>query len=67
MTNRLNGISQARQDNLAKDILDGQELSVVRELIRDAYRQPESRDKTGAANEFALTWLIKCSRNERAL
>lgn len=67
MTNRLNGISQVRQDNLAKDILDGQELSVVRELIRDAYRQPESRDKPGAANEFALTWLIKCSRNEGAL
>ena len=64
MTNRLNGISQVRQDNLAKDILDGQELSVVRELILDAYRQPESRDKAGAANEFALTWLIKCSRNE---
>lgn len=63
MTNRLNGISQLRQDNLAKDILDGEELSVVRELIADAYRQPESRDKVGAANEFALTWLVSCSRN----
>lgn len=63
MTNRLNGISQVRQDNLAKDILDGEELSVVRELIADAYLQPESRDKVGAANEFALTWLVTCSRN----
>lgn len=63
MTNRLNGISQVRQDNLAKDILDGEELSVVRELIADAYRQPESRDKVDAANQFALTWLITCSRN----
>lgn len=65
MTNRLNGISQLRQDNLAKDILDGEELSVVRELIADAYRQPESRDKVDAANQFALTWLIICSRNGR--
>lgn len=63
MTNRLNGISQVRQDNLAKDILDGEELIVVRELIADAYQQPESRDKVGAANEFALTWLVTCSRN----
>lgn len=67
MTNRLNGISQVRQDNLAKDILDGEELSVVRELIRDAYQQPESRDKQDASDSFALTWLIKCSRNEGAL
>lgn len=64
MTNRLNGISQVRQDNLAKDILDGEELAVVRELIADAYRQPESRDKQSASDSFALTWLIKCSRNE---
>lgn len=67
MMNRLNGISQVRQDNLAKDILDGEELSVVRELIADAYQQPESRDKQGASDSFALTWLIKCSRNEGAL
>lgn len=64
MLNRLNGISEVRQDNLAKDILDGEELSVVRELIADAYQQPESRDKQGASDSFALTWLIKCSRNE---
>lgn len=67
MTNRLNGISQVRQDNLAKEILKGEELSVVRELIADAYQQPESRDKQGASDSFALTWLIKCSRNEGAL
>lgn len=67
MLNRLNGISQVRQvrqDNLAKDILDGEELSVVRELIKDAYQQPDSRDKARASDSFALTWLIKCSRNE---
>lgn len=63
MLNRLNGISQVRQDNLAKDILDGEELSVVRELIVDAYQQPDSRDKARASESFALTWLIKCSRN----
>lgn len=63
MLNRLNGISQVRQDNLAKDILDGEELVVVRELIVDAYQQPDSRDKARASDSFALTWLIKCSRN----
>lgn len=63
MVNRLNGISQVRQDNLAKDILDGEELSTVRELIVDAYQQPDSRDKARASDSFALTWLVKCSRN----
>lgn len=63
MLNRLNGISQVRQDNLAKDILDGEELSVVRELIKDAYQQPDSLDKARTSESFALTWLVKCSRN----
>jgi hypothetical protein len=64
MLNRLNGVDERRQLNLANDVLDGEELSVVRELIKDAYQQPESRDKNRAANDFGMTWLIKCSRNE---
>lgn len=62
MINRLNGISQARHEKLARELLDGAELGVVLELIDDAYQQPDSRDKEKAANSFALTWLIKCSR-----
>lgn len=64
MTNRLNGIDQARQQDLARDMLDGDELRVVRALIKDAYVQPDSRDKARASDSFALTWMIKCSRGD---
>lgn len=64
MMNRLSGISAARQNTLASEILNGEELFVVLELIAAAYKEPESRDKVGAADSFALTWLITCSRNK---
>lgn len=67
MTNRLNGIEEYRQLDLADDILDGEELSVMRELIKDAYVQPASLDKPRAARDFAFAWLIMCSRNEKGL
>lgn len=64
MINRLSGIDQARQQDLARDMLDGDELRVVRALIKDAYVQPDSRDKARASDSFALTWMIKCSRGD---
>ena len=66
MHNRLSGIEEYRQLDLANDILDGEELSVMRELIKDAYVQPASLDKPRAERDFAFAWLIMCSRNEGA-
>jgi hypothetical protein len=65
MHNRLTGIEEYRQLDLADDILDGEELAVMRELIKDAYIQPASLDRPRAERDFAFTWLIKCSRNEK--